>query len=201
MRVLSFILSSIFHPIFVPLLGFLLLYSFSGYTLYLPEDVFWFSVLVIVQFTILIPIGVIYFLYWRKKISSIQLSVREERPLPLVINLMSYAVSFVIFRYLNFPHIIVSFFGAIVVSATLAMLMSLTYKISLHMIAWGTLLGVVLAFALGIGKDLHFLVSLIILVTGFVATARLWLNEHDLKQIGYAWLSSSVVSFLIMIYI
>ena len=201
MRKLAIVISSIFHPAFVPLLGFLLLYTFSGYAMYLPQNIFWFSILVVVQFTILIPIGFIFYLYWRKRISSIELSIREERPLPLIISLVSYSVSFLIFRYLNFPHIIVSFFGALVAGAALAMLVSLSYKISLHLIAWGTLFGAIMAFALTFSKDLHFIISIIILIAGLVASARLLLNEHNIRQITYGWLSSSLLSFLIMIYL
>ena len=185
MRALSLIISSILHPAFIPLMGFLLLYYFSGYALYFPENIFWFSVLIIIQFTILVPIGTVYFLYWRKKITSIELSNLEERPLPLVINLVSYSISFLVFRYLNFPEIMVNFFAAIVISAAFSMFVSLSYKISLHLVAWGTLLGVMLAFSIKIGLELHFLISLIILLSAIVASARLWLNEHNLEQIIY----------------
>jgi len=198
MRILSLIISSIFHPTFVPLIGFLLLYSFSGYALYLPENIFWFSILVIVQFTILIPIGLVYFLYWRKVVTSINLSKREERPLPLVLTLISYSIAFLLFRYLQYPPIIVSFFAAIVLSSAVSMFVSLTYKISLHMMAWGTLAGAILSFALRINIELHFLLSVIVIVSALIAMARLWLNEHNLQQIASAWLLSFVLSFFVM---
>ncbi len=201
MRTLSHIISSLFHPTFIPLIGFLLLYSLSGYALYLPKDIFWFSIMVIVQFTILIPIGVVYYLYWRKKISSIELSNRHERPLPLVINLVSYAVSFLVFRYLHYPTLIVSFFGVVVASAAFSMLVSLYYKLSLHMVAWGSLAGILLAISLRIGIGLHLLLSLVLILTAIIASARLWLNEHDLPQITWAWGTSSVLSFLLMIFL
>ena len=201
MRTLSLIISSLFHPTFIPLIGFLLLYSLSGYALYLPKDIFWFSIMVIVQFTILIPIGVVYYLYWRKKISSIELSNRNERPLPLVINLVSYAVSFLVFRYLHYPDLIVSFFAVVVVSAAFSMLVSLYYKLSLHMVAWGSLAGILFAISLRIGIGLHLLLSLVLILTAIIASARLWLNEHDLPQITWAWGASSVLSFLLMIYL
>ncbi len=201
MRISALIISSLFHPVFVPLIGFLLLYFLSGYTLYLPENIFWFSILVIIQFTILIPVGSIYYLFWRKKISSINLSQREDRPLPLVINLISYSVAFLIFRYLNYPHIIISFFSSIVLASTLSMLISFTYKISLHMVAWGTLTGIIIAFALKTNLELHFITSIIVLLTGFIASARLWLNEHNIQQIAYAWVISSLLSFTIVSFI
>jgi hypothetical protein len=199
MRTLSKIISLFFHPVFVPLLGFLLLYSYSGYGIYLPESIFWFSILIIVQFTILVPVGAVYYLYWRKIISSIELSNREERPLPLIINLVSYAVNFLIFRYLNFPDIIISFFGAVVLASAFSMFVSLTYKLSLHMVAWGTLGGVILAFSLRVGIELHVLLSVTIILTALVASARMWLNQHNIQQISFAWVSSFIISFLLMI--
>ncbi len=201
MRILSLIISSIFHPTFIPLIGFLLLYSLTGYAVYLPKDVFWFSIMVIVQFTILIPVGVIYFLFWRKKITSLELSNRQERPLPLVINLISYAVSFLVFRYLQYPSLIVNFFGVIVVSAAFSMIVSLYYKLSLHMVAWGTLVGVLISISVRMEIGLHLLVSLVLILTAVIASARLWLNEHDLPQVAWAWGTSSILSFLLMIFL
>lgn len=198
MRNLSLIISSIFHPAFVPLLGFLLLYSFSGYALYIPENQFWFSVLIIIQFSILIPIGAVYFLFWRKKISSIELSVRKERKVPLVINLICYSIILLVFSFLSFPPIIMNFLVAVIFSAAVSFIVSLTYKISLHMIAWGTLAGALLAYSLRIGLELHFFLSVIFLLSSLIASARLWLNEHSVSQIVLGWSMGFVFSFLIM---
>lgn len=198
MRIIAFIISSIFHPAFIPLIGFLLLYNLTGYALYLPQSIFWFAILTIVQFTILVPVGSTYYLYWRKYISSVKLSNRAERPLPLTINLISYSINFAMFYYLNFPHIIINYFASIAIISALSMVISLYYKISLHMMAWGTLTGVILAFSLSIGLELHFLLSIIIVLTAIIASARLWLNEHTFPQVLYAWLSSSLLSFIVM---
>jgi len=198
MRIIYKGISIIFHPVFVPLIGFLLLYSLSGIDLYLSKDVFWFSVLVIFQFTVLIPLSLTYFLYWKNKISSVELSVRSERPIPLLINLLSVTTNFLVFRYFSFSGIITNFFGVIVIVSALSLLISLWYKISLHIIAWGTLAGVIFAFSLKSGMELHFVISIILLITAFVATARLWLKEHSNTQIATAWLSSIVLSFFII---
>jgi len=200
MRIFFKIISLVFHPIFVPLVGFLLLYSFSGIALYLPEDIFWLSIIVIVQFTILVPLALIYYLYWRNKISSIELSVRSERPLPLFLNLLSVSTNFMIFRYFSFSDIITNFFGVIVLVSALSMLISAFYKISLHMLAWGTMAGIIFAFSVKAGMELHFVLSVILLITGIVATSRLWLNEHNGSHIFLGWISSSALSFLVVTY-
>lgn len=198
MRIFFKSISVIFHPIFVPLVGFLLLYSFSGIALYLPEDIFWLSILVIVQFTILIPLSLIYYLYWRNKISSIELSVRNERPLPLFFNLISVTINFMIFRYFSFSEIITNFFGTIVLASALSFIISTMYKISLHMVAWGIMAGVIFAFSVEAGMELHFALSVILVITGVVATSRLWLNEHNYSQIAVAWIGSTLLSFFII---
>ena len=194
-------ISVIFHPIFVPLLGFLLLYSFSGFSLYIPKDTLWFFILVIVQFTIFFPLSILYYLYWRKKITSIELSERSERPLPLLLNLFSVAINFIIFKYFNFSDIISNFFGVIVLVSALSFFISKLYKISLHMMGWGALTGVILAFSVETGQELHFVLSVILLVTGVVATSRLWLKEHNNQQIAIAWSSSTLLSFFTIIFI
>lgn len=201
MRFLALLISSFFHPAFVPLLGFLLIYMLSGYAFYLPEQTFWFSVVVIIQFTILIPIAGVYFLYWRKRISSIELNVLKERPLPLVINLVSYSVAYLIFRYLPFPKIIVNYFAVIVVTAGVSMVVSLNYKISLHAVGWGSLVGVLYALSLKIGIELHLMLSILIVSSAIIITARLWLKAHSWHEVYSAWLSSALIGFLGMTYL
>jgi hypothetical protein len=168
----------------------------SGYALYLPDQVFWFSVMLITNFTILIPIGVVYYLYWRKKISSIQLEVREERPLPLVINLISYSIAFLMFRYLQFPNIIVSYFAVIVIIAGLSLVVSLNYKISLHALAWGSLVGVIYALSQKVGVELHLILSILILLSALILSARLWLQAHIWHEIYTAWISSALIAYI-----
>lgn len=198
MKNLSYVISSLFHPAFVPLLGFLMLYNFSGFALYLNENIFWFSILLIFQFTILIPISTVYYLYWKKKISSIDLNELHERRMPLIINLICYTIAFYIFYYLNFPKTITSFFAALALASALSMFVSLYYKISLHMVAWGALTGALLAYALSAGLEFHFYFSILVLTSAIVASARLWLQAHDLKQLLIGWFSAVFLSFLAM---
>ncbi|MBN2669113.1 MAG: hypothetical protein JXR60_07780 [Bacteroidales bacterium] len=198
MKTFSQTISAILHPAFVPLLGFLLLYYISGDALYLPPNIFWFTLLIIFQFTILIPFSILYFLYRIKKVSDFYLSKREERPLPLILTLISYAISYAIFRYFHYPHIIVSFFATVVIATAFSMFVSFTYKISLHSIAWGAVSGLCLALAYRYHIELHFIVSISFIISAIVALSRLFLDAHKPAEIYTGWASSFSLALYIM---
>jgi len=197
MRGLSIFLSSLFHPMWVPLAGFVLIYLLGGFTLFVPEAAFNFALIVIVQFTILIPLVSIYFLLWRKKISSVQLPLLKERPLPLLINLVSVALVFYILYKMGYPKMLVGFFVATALVSALAFFVSLFYKISLHMLAWGGITGIFVAFGFKTGLSLHLLISISVMISGLVASARLYLNAHVYHQVYIAWLVSASVAFIV----
>ncbi len=201
MRFLSLSISSLLHPAFVPLLGFLLIYMLGGYAIYMPNQLFWFTVILLIEFTIVIPIAAVYFLYWRKIISSIELDKREERAWPLVINLVSYAIVFFIFSYYPFPKILVNYTAVTAIIAGFALVVSLNYKISLHALSWGSLVGVIYAYSLQFGIELHHIVVILILVSSIVAASRLLLDAHRWDEIYSAWLSAAFMSYLGMTYL
>lgn len=198
MKKIATLISIILHPIFLPLIGFVLIYFIGGYSFYLPNNVFWFTILLWLQFSIIIPFVSLQIMSWVGKISSIYLDNRKERPIPLFINMLSYFVVLVLFYTLNYPIIFLLYASILTVIAFLSFLISFFIKMSLHAIAWGAFTGIIIAYSLIAKIDISILISIIIFLSAIAITMRLYLNKHNAFQVYAAWIGALLISMSIM---
>ena len=83
------------------------------------------------------------------------------------------------------------FSSVIVVLAIL--LISLFWKISLHMAGLGGISGLILMLSLIYTLDMTFYLSVLFLISGIVASARLVLKEHNLLQIATGYFTGFLI--------
>jgi len=125
-------------------------------------------------------------------ISNIELNERSERHLPYLITLSCYIAA----AYLLFKLPLPRMFSLTIMGAAMAILIAffinLRWKISIHMIGIGGLLGLFYGF----GKYFHmktmFILVLISIIAGVVASARLYRKSHTSGQVYIGF----VVGFL-----
>ncbi len=199
MKTISQILSTLFHPSFVPIIGFYLMHLLGGYATYLPPVLFGFTVFSIVLFTIIFPLISVILLKKLGKVSSIQLDKREERPLPLIISLISVCVLLIVEKRFFYPAIYDAFFASIALNYCVSFFASLDKKISLHAIGWGTLIGIFIGLSTRLGIALHFWVALLIMLTSLILSARLFLRAHTLSEVLSGWIISILLSWMAML--
>ncbi len=183
----------------MPLAGFYLVRIIGGDALYLPSKFFWFTTFIIIQFTILIPLLAMKVLQWTHQIKSIELKELNERPLPLLIGLASVFALWIIVRHLPYHKTYYLFFITIMFSHAFSFLVSLVYKISLHAVAWGTLIGFFTAMGFRMGLPLHHFLSALILLSSIVLASRLHLKAHSLGEVFLGWGLSFVLAFMVML--
>jgi hypothetical protein len=200
--------SSIFHPVFMPFLGMLVLYYsglVSGFNPYLIGD----SKTFVYQlfgmqflFTCFIPCLSIYVLLKLGHISDIHLPSREERYLPFLLSLMSctgYTVICIRFYSESIPPILIFFILGASIGVFFSFMISLFWKISIHMAGIGGFTGMMLTMANLYQTDLTW-VYIGIITAGLVGFSRLQMNAHSIKQValGFALgiLSETYILFL-----
>ena len=201
--------SSIFHPVFMPFLGMLVLYYsglISGFNPYLIGD----SKTFVYQlfglqflFTCFIPCFSIYVLMKLGRISDIHLPSREERYLPFLLSLMSYTGYTVIcIRYYSesIPPILIFFILGASIGVFFCFMINLFWKISIHMLGIGGITGMMLTMANLYQTDLTW-VYIGIITAGLVGFSRLQMNAHSIKQVALGFvlgiLSETYILFLI----
>jgi membrane-associated phospholipid phosphatase len=185
---LSQLLSYLLHPLIIPTLAILaLMLRPDLYSIVLPAWLkLWFIAIVFV-FTLLIPAAGVLLLFKLNKIYSIELNQRTERTVPLLIASASYMALLFFMKQPNIPPV----FLYIVYSATFALLagllINMVYKISLHTLGWSALATTLIIISLRMGVSLLLLISIAVILSGFVGYARLKENAHNPAQVylGY----------------
>lgn len=201
MKKISEWLSGIFSPLLVPTyaMGIILLVS----TLYfLPESLKWTALAINFVITCIIPVAAILGMYKSGLVKDPLLNSRTERTVPYVVTLLCY-IGAALFFYrasapLWLPLFLIGGAGACLVN----IIVNRWWKISAHAAAMGGLVALMFHLAyrhLGV-VNLNWWITGVIIPTGLVMTARVYLGRHTLWQVlagcanGFLW-----VWFLTMI--
>ena len=145
--------------------------------------------------TFIIPVISILFLKYTNRITSLEMSLREERVLPFISITAFYAIT----TYLFITKIHVSEQLAVImlevtVLVGLILLISIRYKISVHAAGiWGTF-GIFSAFAMRYltTSSIAYLIALVLLA-GIVSFSRLYLRKHTDDEV---W-AGAILGFLL----
>ena len=147
------LLSMLFTPFYLPIVGLVVLFIFSYLSIF--PWAYKLQVLTMVYlFTILLPTFMIHLYRRYQGWTLIELGHRERRMVPYVISIICYFTCIYIMERLHMPH----FMGSIVVAALLVQivcaLINVWWKISTHTAAIGGVGGALFAFAEYLGRFL-----------------------------------------------
>jgi hypothetical protein len=124
------------------------------------------------------------------------MSNREERRWPLLFTIIWYYLLFRLLDSIHIQYIVIQLlFGAMLI-LLLAIIISNFWKISLHMLGIGGVLGAFLAIQTLFGGNI-FLIITLLFCAGLVGFARVNENEHTLKQVYLGFLVGCCTEFLI----
>ncbi len=214
MKNLAQLVSLVFHPLLLTSYAFLLMFAlptyFSLYPYIYKKSVF----LIIFTASFISPLLIILILLNLRKIDSLQLNNRKERIFPFFMVFVLYVSAWLISKNL-FGGISFYLSNFLPVSAgvlLLVILISLKYKISVHMAGLGGFTGFFYIWfqKTGISEILctiadfdflhiHFF-ALLFIIAGITASARLLLKAHNVQQVfaGYfIGLATGLMSFIL----
>lgn len=178
--------SYLFHPIFIPILGSLFyIYFFPNY--YTSQQ----YILVVVQIVIItffLPISFFYLLRTFGKVDTIMLSETSQRKIPLLVQIiLTYILIQKSITVERFPELYFFFFAGICSTIVALILVFLNFKASIHMIALSALTFFLIALSISQQQNVVLLICSLFLISGLVATSRLEMKAHSLKEllVGY----------------
>jgi hypothetical protein len=177
------IISIVFHPLLMPVYGMAIIFSAPTLLGYLPFNVKKLLLLIMLVNNILLPLSFLPFFIHRNIITSWAITERKERNIPLIITTILYSItSFIIFR-LPIPLFLKSFIFATAVLSLMITLINLWWKISLHSVGAGALIGLVLMLSLKMLAPLDLYLISAIIAGGLILSSRLKLNLHSPQQV------------------
>ena len=179
------IISYIFHPLFIPTYIFIFLvyqfpYEFENITVWKMKlkifSVFW--------MTAFFPAFAV-FLLWRLKMShNIFLRTQKERIIPYFITMFFYWWMYYLSKnQTDQPEVLIFFYFGIFWTTIIGVIINNFIKISLHTIAAGSAMMAVILFAFFYQVNLGIAISVAILLSGIIASARLIVSNHSNLEI------------------
>lgn len=178
------LISTIFHPLFMPLLGLLLVFNSSTYLdSSVPDNIQWVVIFTVFVFTCLLPLLNVLYLKRKGIVKSIYLETKHERRLPYAITIVYYIILYAFLKELSLPPILYMIILGSTLACVLAFVINFKWKISAHMIGVGGLVGMILGVAERLTLDLNTLLILLFLISGAVGFSRLKLKAHNPAQI------------------
>jgi len=188
-------LSYLFHPLLMPLLGVIFIFYSGSYVSFLPEDVKRLILLVVAANTLGLPLIMMPIFIQFGAIKSFAMETNKERILPLTFTLIPYVLSVYFLIKLPIPFVIASFMLGASLAIVSCLIISFWWKISIHLVGIGGMVGFLIAFSIRLFTDVLPFLLVAVLITGLLASARLYLKAHNPPQV----LVGFIVGFLIML--
>lgn len=192
------ILSKVFNPFYLPIVGLTGLLTFSYLNL-LPWKYKFFLIFTFWLFTIFMPTAMIRIYRNYNGWSPIQLGKKERRAIPYLISIISYLSCCYFMAAVHVPR----FMGSIIIAALVVQVTcaatNIFIKISTHMAAIGGVTGALVAFAFIFSFNPVWWLCVVIILAGLVGTSRMTLRQHSLNEVLLGFVTGTVCSFLSVI--
>ena len=191
------IMSMLFTPFYLPLVGLVALFLFSYMSL-LPLAYKLPMLLMVYISTILMPSLLIHLYRKFQGWTSKELGRKERRVVPYLISILCYFGCFFLMEYRNTPRVISIILVAALVIQMVCALINVWWKISTHTAAIGGVAGGLVVYSIAFSFNPIWWLEFVILLAGMVGTARMILRQHTLAQVVTGFLVGVVCALFII---
>ena len=194
------IISLVFTPFYLPIVGLVALFLFSYMNL-MPWG-YKFQVLTMVYLlTVVLPTLLIRFYRHYHGWSLFELGSKERRVVPYVISILCYFTCIYLMDYLHIPHFMSSIVTAALFVQIACALINVWWKISTHTAAIGGVAGALFVFAEFFGFNPVWWLCLVFILAGILGTSRMILRQHSLAQVVAGFFVGIVCSVVGIIFL
>lgn len=193
-------ISWVLHPFLLPVYMIALLLTATTFALF-PANVKFYLLWVILLYAVLIPVLALGVLRSLGRISSYRVDDRHERLLPLLVGAICYLLCAITLAKIPSVVFLRKFMVAAACCEVLCLVVSLRWKISLHLTGMGAVVALLVVMNIaGVG---HMLIplSVAILGAGALASARLYLGCHNGMQVLAGFSGGFLVATLAMLFL
>lgn len=177
------VLSVVLHPVWMPTAALFLAFHID------PHLTFTFSaagkrviLFMIFIMTALFPVASMLMLWRSGLVSRLSMPLRKERIMPYLLTLVYFGMAYYLLRRTPNSTTTLSLFTGMVAALAMALLLTLRWKVSLHMVGIGGIIGMVLGLMVVHGARAGFL-PLLFVVAGALGSARLLVGDHSPAQV------------------
>lgn len=191
------IMSMIFTPFYLPIVGLIALFIFSYMSL-LPMMYKLVMLAMVYLLTVVAPSLLIHLYRLCQGWTSHELGRKERRLVPYIISIVCYFACFFWMEYRNTPRVISII---VVVALTIQMvcaLINIWWKISTHTAAIGGVAGGLVSYSIAFSFNPLWWLCFVLILAGAVGTARMILRQHSLSQVVTSFLVGAACAILVI---
>ena len=191
------IMSMIFTPFYLPIVGLIALFIFSYMSL-LPMIYKLVMLAMVYLLTVVAPSLLIHLYRLCQGWTSHELGRKERRLVPYIISIVCYFACFFWMEYRNTPRVISII---VVVALTIQMvcaLINIWWKISTHTAAIGGVAGGLVSYSIAFSFNPLWWLCFVLTLAGAVGTARMILRQHSLSQVVTGFLVGVACAILVI---
>lgn len=198
--IIARVVSMVFTPFYLPILGLTALFFMSYLNLYQPG--YKFLVLAVVYFfTILLPTFLIHLYRNYHGWSLIELGSKERRIVPYVISILCYFTCLHIMEQMHIPFFMRSIVVTALVIQIVCALINVWWKISTHTAGIGGVAGALFVFSEVFRFNPLWWICLVLVIAGVLGTSRMILRQHTLPQVVAGFLVGVVCAVISIVYL
>ncbi len=200
-RGMAEILSILFHPVFIPLYGLLIIYSSQTLHSYIPMPIKRLIFIMVLINNVMMPLAMAAILYRKGAITTFTVRDRNERVLLLTFTLLMYSVTAFLLLRLQAPSLFKAYFISIAVVTLATLLITVTYRISLHAAGFGGLLVLVVTMIILYRTGMTWQLIAVILAGSSVMSARIYLKDHTASEVWSGFFTGVVIMSLSLFFL
>ncbi len=196
------VLSTLFHPLFMPTLGIFILFQLNTYINFsVSFEARRFIMLIIFINTAIAPVFSVLILKRTGYIKDFLLDDRGERIFPLLIASVMFFMTYYLLRQISLPSLIYFYAMGATLLVLLTLLISFLWKISIHMVSLGGFTAFLILTSIVLGTNIPWLIIAAFLISGFTGSSRLQLRTHSPAQVYAGYMLGFAVLFLLYFYV
>jgi hypothetical protein len=180
LRILAHLFSVVLHPLFIPsyvaaYLIYIHPYAFSNFD----EKAKAMRLISVVLLTAFFPAFTVFLLKRLGFANSVYLRTQKERIIPYVSSMFYFFWTYYVSKNLpSTPPLFTTMLLGVFISSIGALMANIYYKVSMHAIAMGGMFAFFLVLALLGSTPVTIYLTIVILISGLVCTARLIVSDH-----------------------
>ena len=175
---ISKIFSVVFHPVFIPLYGLLIIYSSPTLLSFIPARMKWTIFLLVLANNVILPLLLAAMLYLRGAIKTFNARDRNERVVLLTFALLMYTITAILLLKIQVPNLFRAYFISMAFVTLVTLIITAIYRISLHAAGFGGLLSLLIFMIMLYDIRSAWQLVIVILIGGGVLSSRLYLDDH-----------------------
>ena len=198
MEKIAQVISYLMHPLLMPVYALIFLFSGTSVFTLTPLATKLFCFLVTGVSMVVLPLISLPIFKRLHLISDYTLDDKQERVYPILVAVIFAFIGFWVLGKFAYTQIVQQLFLAVIILLSVFSIITLVWKMSMHMTAIGGVVGFIFALGIKYPGDMRIPFIIMLLFAGILAASRLYLNKHNPCQIYTGFLFGTLlVSFLL----